>query len=520
MARRSFSVIDVVEIFRHWQAERSRSEIARALGLDRKTVRKYVAKAEAAGLTPGAPLLSPEEWRVRVKEWFPELHDPRARSSVFGEIAVHREYIEDHLETNTVATIHQRLRDEKGLEASVASLRRYIRTEFPDREARARLTVLKDDPPPGEEAQVDYGYLGLWPDPKTARRHRVWAFIMVLAASRHIFVYPVLRMTERCFVEAHLTAFEFFGGVPRRLVCDNLKTGVMKPDLYDPRLNRTYQELSVHYGFLVDPARAAHPKDKPRVERPVGYVRDSFFSGREFTSLENMRAAAVCWCLETAGERRCRPLGGAAPYAVFLAAEKEELLPLPRQEFVLATWLTPKVAPDAHIAVEGSLYSVPYRLIGRRLDVRATDRNLFCFLEGELIKTHVRVGKGRRSTDFADYPPDKVAFLMKTPAWCRRRARELGPAVTQVVEELLTENVLHKLRAAQGILGLAERYGPERLAAAADRALEVGDPSYRTIRGILKRGREVVPVEEAPLPEGPAHLHGPDTLFAHLEVGF
>ncbi|GAB4256143.1 MAG: hypothetical protein Kow00129_16780 [Thermoleophilia bacterium] len=213
-------MIDVVELLRHQQAGRSRSEIARALGLDRKTVRKYVARAEAAGLRPGGADLSSEEWRERVKAWFPELTDPRARSSVFGEIEGFRAYIEEHLETNTVTTIHQRLRDEHGLQASVASVRRYVRAEFPNQAARAQVTVLKEDPPPGEEAQVDYEYLGTWLDPKSGRRQRVWAFVMVLAMSRHLFVYPVLRMTGRSFLEAHVAAFGFFGGVPRRLVPD------------------------------------------------------------------------------------------------------------------------------------------------------------------------------------------------------------------------------------------------------------------------------------------------------------
>ena len=512
-------MIDVVEIIKHWYAGRNLSEIARGLGLDRKTVRKYVAAPEREGISPGGPPVTPEEWARRIKVWFPELTDPRARSSVAGEIERFHGYIGEHLSVNTLATIHQRLRDEEGLRASYTSFRRYVRHEFAAQAALSQVTVLRDDPPPGEEAQLDYGYLGQWLDPRTGKRQRVWAFIMVLSHSRHLFCYPVVRMTVPAFIEAHLAAFSFFGGVPRRLVCDNLASGVLRPDLYDPRLNRSYRELAVHYGCLVDPARVAHPKDKPRVERPVPYLRDSFFRGRSFSSLKDMQVQAARWSLVVAGGRSCRPLGGAAPHALFLAVEADTLLALPARTFELATWHTPKVAPDAHVMVGGALYSVPYRLIGQRLDVRMTETGVTCFFEGELIKTHTRVKKGRRSTDWADYPAEKVAFLMRTPAWCLRRARELGPAVSAVVEALLGVQALHRLRSAQGVIALAERYGPERLDAACAGALFAGDPSYRTIRGILQSDRDSLELEEpAACPQIPAHLHGPDTLFAYLEV--
>lgn len=248
-------------------------------------------------------------------------------------------------------------------------------------------------------------------------------------------------------------------------------------------------------------------------------VRDSFFRGREFATFTQMQAEASQWSLQTAGRRACRPLGGAAPHSLFLAVERDTLLPPPTRPFELATWHTPKVAPDAHVMVGGARYSVPFALIGRRLDARLTETTLTCFLDGELMKTHSRVRKGGRLTDWADYPPEKVAFLMRTPVWCRKRSAELGPAVAELIGELLGVQALHRLRAAQGVIALAERYDPERLDAACAGALYAGDPSLRTVRGILRNGREaLVLAEPAALPEAPAHLHGCDTLFAYLEV--
>src|SRR3989440_9168772 len=251
---------------------------------------------------------------VLVAGWFPQLTDTTLRQTTWPQIAVHHEYIVAQLKLRvTQATIHQRLRDEQGLRASVASLKRYVAANLSEDVRRDQVVVLRDEVDPGAEAQIDYGKLGMWTDPATGKRRTVWAFAMVLACSRHMFVMPVLTMDQAAWTAAHVAAFAFFGGVPARVVPDNLRTGVSKPDLYDPKINRSYAELAAHYGTLVDPARAAKPRDKAQVERPMPYVRDSFWRGREFTSLEQMRAEAVRWCREVAGARACRPLEGATP---------------------------------------------------------------------------------------------------------------------------------------------------------------------------------------------------------------
>jgi transposase len=512
MARRSFEVIDIVEVLQHWHAGRPKAVIAESLGVDRKTIGKYVAPAVASGLSPGGPALGRAEWSALVAGWFPELTDKTARSRTFAVIDAHRERIEEMLTTNTAATVHQRLRDEHGLSVGVSSFRRYLWLAFPDEVAQDKVTVLRPEVPPGEEAQIDYGFLGNWLDPKTQKSRRVWAFVMVLAASRHMFVRPVLVMDQRSWVASHVAAFGFFGGVTRRLVPDNLKTGVDRPDLYDPKLNRSYGELAHHYGTLIDPARARKPKDKPRVERPMPYVRDSFWRGRQFTSESEMQSAAVAWCTDIAGVRHHRGLEGAAPASVFAAVEAEALLPLPRVAFELASWSQPKVGHDCYVKVGKALYTVPWRLIGRNVDARQGERVVEVFVDGVIVKTWARIERGRQ-TDYADYPPEKVAFFMRTPQWCRKRASELGPAVTELVAILLEPNVLHHLRAAQGVIGLADKYGAERLDAACRRAIVLGDPAYRTVKGILLAGTEHD--GEAPLPSttAPAHLHGPERLF-------
>jgi transposase len=513
MARRQFEVIDVVEVLQHWHAGRAKVVVASSLGIDPKTVRKYVAKAEEAGLAPGGPVLSRSEWAELVRGWFPELVEAKARSLTFGAIDAHRERIGDMLATNTVATVHQRLCDEHGLAVGISSFRRFVASEFPDESLRERVTVLRPDVEAGEEVQIDYGHLGPWQDPATGRVRRVWAFVMVLACSRHMFVRPVLRLDARSWVAAHVAGFAYFGGATRRLVPDNLATGVDRPDLYDPKINRAYGELAAHYGALVDPARALKPKDKPGVERPMPYVRDSMWRGREWRDEAHMQADALTWCTEVAGRRHHRSLDGAEPLVVFNAVEAAALIPLPPSVFELAGWSTPKVGPDCHIKVGKALYSVPWRNIGRRVDAREAERTVEVFIDGKVIKTWARLDKGRQ-TDWADYPPEKVAFFMRTPTWCRTQAAELGASVAEVIASLLEVNALHRLRSAQGVLRLAERYSAERLDAACGRAIGVGDPSYRTVKGILAAGTESdAPPEIDDGADAPAHLHGPEGLF-------
>lgn len=363
-------MLDLVELFTHWHAGRSQVQVPESLGIDRKSVRKYV--------------------------------------------------------------IGQRLRDDLEMAASESSVRRWITTHLADEVARERVSVPRGPVDPGSEAQIGYGKLGMWLDPSLGRRVAVWAFVMVLSCSRHLFVRPVIRMDQTTWCACHVAAFEFFGGVPARLVCDNLKTGLDKPDLYDPQINRTYAELATHYRTLVDPARAFKPKDKPRMERPMQYVRDSFWRGRQFDSLAAMQADAQRWSAEVAGARACRALEGAQPMRVFEAIEADTLITLPPKASELTSWSIGTVGVDAHLKAGKTLYSVPWRLTGQRLHARTAGDVVQIFTGSDVVATYVRRPSGR-STGFAHYPPEKVAFAMKTPTWCRRPAELVGPACEAVI---------------------------------------------------------------------------------------
>lgn len=256
----------------------------------------------------------------------------------------------------------------------------------------------------------------------------------------------------------------------------------------------------------------AHPKDKPRIEAIQKFIKTSFFAGRNFASFQAICVEAERWCAEVAGRRAPRVLEGRTTQEVFSSEEAGALLRLPDVPFELASWSHPRVGPDAHVKVGRTLYSVPWRLIGARLDARATSELVQLFKKGELVKTHGFQPKGRK-TDWADLPPERIGFYLRTPVWCRAQAVLIGAATDAVIGELLSVNALYRLRQAQGILRLGERCGDKRLEAACRKALDAGDPSYKTVKGILDTGTE----NEVISPTLPgiftaAWLRGPDAF--------
>jgi len=505
---------DVKEILVQWDAGLNVSLIAQALGYSRPTVHKYVEAAQRGGLTRGQRRRGEAVWERLARETVERVSRQREPGTVAKEVGAYHDYLGERVGTVRVSVLYQRLRDEHGLAASWGSFYRYVRAHWPDRlEASPRVTVRLDDPPPGEEAQVDFFYVGRWADPEAERTRKLYALLMTLSHSRHQFLYPVLAEDSVAWLGGHVAAFAFFGGTPRRLVPDNLTSGVIKADRYDPRLNRSYGELARYYGCVIDPSRVAQPTDKPRVERGVSYARESFFRGRvdEFGSLGTMREAAERWARDVAGQR-IHGSTGERPLVAFTAREQAALLPLPAAPWEPVTWTSATVHADCHLQVAGARYSVPYQHVGQRLDVRLGARLVEIYAETTVVAAHQRRERGR-STILAHYPEAGQAFLRATPQACLRKAEAIGSATEQAVRRLLENHALHTLRQVQGILRLAERFDAVRLERACARALAAGDGRYQTVRGILERGLDAVPIEEpAGLTDTGAYLRGADSF--------
>jgi hypothetical protein len=300
-------------------------------------------------------------------------------------------------------------------------------------------------------------------------------------------VYPTHRQTLEEVVAGFEAAWVFFGGVFKVVIPDNMKAIVDAADATDPRLNDAFREYAQARGFAVDPARVRHPRDKPRVERCVQYVRGSFFAGEAFTDIDDCRERAAAWCAQVAGMRihgtTCR-----RPAEVFDAEERDLLAPVPMAGFAIPSYTRPKVAPDRHVEVGRALYSVPGELIGQRLLARNNGITVKLYWRGQLIKVHPHQGPGRRRTDPADLPAEVSAYALRDLAALQRRADLYGPHIGAYTAALLAGPLpWTKMRQVYRLLGLVRRHGAEQVEEACRRALDAETVNVALIDRMLTR---------------------------------
>ena len=486
-------ILDVRELVRRVRAGQTNRAIARELGTARKTVTKYRKLAQNLGLLEG-PLPPPGELKATLDGVLPLSPPPR---SAF-KAAVHRERIEAWIKLGVSARpIFERLRDDHEYTGSYSSVYRYVvHLEGSTPKGFVRIEV-----DPGAEAQVDFGYAGRQVDPETGEVRKAWVFVMTLSHSRHQYATLVFDQKVGTWLRCHREAFESFGGVPRKVVLDNLKAGIVKAVLHEPVAQRSYREFAEHYDFLISPCRVRTPEHKGKVESGVKYVKRNFLAGREFRDLTEANRKLLEWVERIAGTR-IHGTTKERPLARFLEVEKQALTPLPAVPFDMGEWKKAKLHPDCHVVVDGAYYSAPHRLIGTRLWVRTNGRDVLVFHDYDRVASHRWGPPGTRRTIRDHYPPEKVAFLMATPRYCREQAAGIGEATATVVTRLLDERPMDRLRTVQAILGLAKKYGPRRLEAACRRALCFEDPRYATIKRILVAGfdRDPLPESEPPVP--------------------
>lgn len=486
MAYREVSVIEIKEVLRLWLAGHSLREVTRLAGLDRKTVRRYVQAAQAAGVSreSGDGQLTEEVLGAVVAVVRPDR--PRGNGASWEAIAAQREQIQTWLKQDlTLAKIHMLL-GRRGVVVPYRTLHRFAVAELGF--GRRKTTVPVADGKPGQEVQVDFGRLGLVPDPATGRRRVAQGLIFTAVYSRHMFVYPTLRQTLEDVVAGFEAAWMFFGGVFAVVVPDNMKAIVDQADAVDPRLNDAFREYAQARGFAVDPARVRHPRDKPRVERCVQYARSNFFAGEDFRDIDDCRARAVTWCAEVAGTR-IHGTTQQRPGEVFDAEERPGLLPVPVDGFVIPAYTRPKVAPDRHVEVARALYSVPGDLVGQRILARADGTTVKLYWRGQLIKVHPHQQPGRRRTDPADLPSEVTAYAMRDLEALHRRAAAHGEHIAAYTTALLEHPLpWTKMRQVYRLLGLVRRHGAESVDQACHRALEAEAVNVGLIDRMLTRG--------------------------------
>ena len=489
MSYREVGVIEVREVLRLWGLGRSYRAISELCGVDRKTARRYVLVAEQAGLKREAAAgeISDELIGQVIEGVRPA--GPESYGAAWGVCVSQRSWLQATLgEGLRLTKVRELLLRHTGEAVPYQTLHRYAVRELGF--GRRRVTVRVDDGKPGEEVQVDFGRMGRLLDERAGRCRLVWALILTACYSRHQFVWLTFTQALEDVIEGFEKAWEFFGGVFRVVVPDNMKTIVLTADSVSPRLNEGFLEYAQARGFVIDPARVRKPDDKPRVERQVPYVRDSFFAGERFRDLGEARERAELWCRSVAG-LRVHGTTQRRPIEVFEAEEKGCLLPAPRTAYDVPLHADVTVGIDHHVRVERALYSVPTAWVGKKVHARADRELVRISMRGQLIKTHPRQQAGGRSTDPKDYPEGKAIYATRNGAALLEQARKAGSACGQVADKLL-EGPLPwaSMRHVYRLLGLVRSYGEERVEKACLKVLEADAIDIVRIARILERGLE------------------------------
>jgi hypothetical protein len=462
--------MDIWEILRRWHGKQLISEIAQALSCDRKTIRKYIYLAISRGLSRESPLPSREavlellrdaegslgrqaHAQKLLEQYLPEIsaliNDPTLglKPKLAFEVLCKRHPIKDNV--------------------SYTSFKRFARihqiTLHPERSS-CRLEV-----PAGSEVQIDYAKVGTMFDPSAKRTRTLYAFIATLSFSRHKFVELVFSQDQKSFVGSNVRMLEYFGGVPLRIVLDNLKSGVIKPDLYDPTINRSYREMAEHYHCFLDPCRVASPKDKGKVERDVQTVRQEVRKLRVLNpeaDVVQLNRMVRQWASEEYGQRK-HGTTQQAPFQLFIDKEQGALKALPDERFEAAEWKQARVHPDHYIQFNRKAYSVPHPYVGKAVWVRGTERMVQIYYADKMIKQHITTDSFRH-TDHTDFPENIRAVLDGgLHAFILRRAQAISPQLHQLFRSILQINAFVNLRKVQGMLTLAEQYSPAIVEAAA-----------------------------------------------------
>jgi len=496
MGFREVSVTEVREVLRAWLSGAGLRTVAQRAGVDRKTARRYVAAAEAAGVVRegGLGQLTDEVIGQVVAAVRP------VRASGHGvaweALEAEREQISEWVGRELSVVKISDLLTRRGVVVPYRTLHRFC-TERCGFGRGGRTTVRVADGEPGVECQLDFARMGLVYDPGAGRRRVAHALIFTAVCSRHMFVWLTFSQTLAAVIAGCEAAWRFFGGVFRVLIPDNMSPIVANADPVNPRFTTGWLDYAQHCGFFTDAARVRSPQDKPRVERAVQYVRGNFFAGEEFADLADAQARAEQWCRQSAGLRVHGSIQ-ARPAEVFAECEAGALLAAP-EAYDVPVFTRIKVHRDFHIEVGKALYSAPKAYLGQHLDVRADSVLVKLFHQGQLVKVHPRQPVGGRVTDPEDLPEHKAGYALRDLDRLVEGARAHGPEVGTYAQRLLDDPLpWTRMRQVYRLLGLARRYGDSAVNTACARALSLDVLNVTKIASMLEQASENTPPPPPP----------------------
>lgn len=504
MPAKRLSMRKTKEILRlRWDLGFSIRKTAASCGVGYATVHDTLARAKQAGLSWPLPEDLDEaalEARLypaikgrqrRAQPDFPKIYRALKRRGVTLEL-LWQEYREDHPEDgygySRFSELYRRWRGELDL-------------------------VMRQEHRAGEKLFVDYAGVGIKiVDPTTGSATEAPVFVAALGASNFTYAEACEGQDSRSWIQAHIHAYEYIGGVSAVTVPDNLKAGVIKPDFYEPDINPAYREMATHYGTTVIPTRVRHPRDKAKVENAVQQVErwvlaplreQKFFSCTEANRAIRER-------LEWLNNRPFSKLDGSRR-SLWLELDRPALRPLPVRRFEIPKWkINVGVNIDYHLEFDAHYYSVPYQLVGKRVDVRAITTVIEVFHKGRRVASHQRsFRRGGFTTDPAHRPSAHRYYAEWSPPRLIRWAEKIGPQTATLVRAIIERRPHPEqgFRSSLGILRLAARYSPERLEGACGRALAISALSYRSVHSILKANLDRQPVLVVEDDPGPPFAH-------------
>jgi transposase len=505
--------MDIRELLLHIRAGSSDRQIQRDTKVDRRTISRYKDWAKGQGLLEGR-LPSLEELQVLAEQTMPKQSPPQNISSVEPYHDLVAQLVKENVE---IAAIKCRL-EERGYPGSYQAVYRFVRKLKP----RTPKATVRVERKPGQEGQVDFGYAGRMFDSETGKLRRTWVFVMTLAWSRQQYAEFVFDQKVATWPRCHRNAFAFFGGVPIRVVIDNLKAAIVKAVWDDPEVQQSYRQCAEHYGFLIAPCRPRTPEHKGKVEQGgVHYVKRNFLGGREPTTITQVNEDVLIWCNTTAG-LRIHGTHKEKPLIRFQETEQARLKPLPETPYDMAVWKGLKLNRDCYVHFDHAYYSAPHRLIGQTLWVSGGIQFVRIYSsEHKLLATHDRAQRpGERKPHLDHLPPDTVPGLALSRESCLTAAQELGAATLEVAQTLLNDPIVDRMYTVGRLVRLRSKFGDERLEDACRRALCFGDPAYKTVKRILAQGLENEPLPEVVTsPEATTFVRSAEELVGSLAGG-
>lgn len=481
MANRSIEVFEYRQVIYRLRQGQSGRAINRDMKMGRHKIADIKALAKQCNWLGEKSLPSDEVIHQMISSMMvSNENSQRCKCEPFS--ALIKDFVDDGIKA---ITIYRNLVSQSSFDGSYNSVQRFVKKYKNSSPVKMTAPINYE---PGEAVQVDFGAGPKLYDERTKKQVKTWYFVMTLCWSRHQYATLITNQDVATWLKCHQDAFEWFGGVTKKVIIDNAKCAVTKASYDNPELNKSYSEFAEAYGFIVSACPPRDPQKKGRVESGIKYIKSAFQPLRHFKSLQDANRQLKSWVLGDAGNRK-HGTTFKKPLDVFEDTEKSALKALPETKPEIASWHKVKLYKDCHVRFEKIKYSAPFHLYHEHLWLQATASLIRIYHDNKLVSVHPRgFTEGAFVTKNEHLPPEAKYYFEKNPESCLDESKTIGPHCHLVIENLLNDKTRDLLRQAQRVLRLKNKYSLNRLEKACQRASAFASGNYETIHQILKSG--------------------------------